>query len=230
MTGGWKQKSGWIQIFPASGVPFTFPFLSQPSVCLLVSRVRAYLTTDQQHGIPCFLKRGPLPDWPVWTREQMISGGAAERKDREDEAESDKPNGTQPAPDNIERALSSALSPEHASDKRKGAPVSLKETRSPSEDKSVSSQQEGTNQIKVTTMHSESESTVISLEADKMGGTQLSLDNGAQDKNEDEEGNKIPPPLFKKCPQDNDKGVKSQITQAKMAAARELGNKEQRMR
>ena len=49
MTGGWKQKSGWIQIFPASGVPSTFPFLSQPSVCLLVSRVRAYLTTDQQH-------------------------------------------------------------------------------------------------------------------------------------------------------------------------------------
>ncbi len=48
MTGGWKQKSGWIQIFPASGIPFTFPFLSQPSVCLLVSRVRAYLTTDQQ--------------------------------------------------------------------------------------------------------------------------------------------------------------------------------------
>ena len=48
MTGGWKQKSGWIQIFPASGVPFTFPFLSQSSVCLIVSRVRAYLTTDQQ--------------------------------------------------------------------------------------------------------------------------------------------------------------------------------------
>ena len=47
MTGGWKQKSGWIQIPPASGVPFTFPFLSQPSVCLIVSRVRAYLTTDQ---------------------------------------------------------------------------------------------------------------------------------------------------------------------------------------
>ena len=48
MTGGWKQKSGWIQIFPASCVPFTFPFLSQPSVCLIVSRVRAYFTTDQQ--------------------------------------------------------------------------------------------------------------------------------------------------------------------------------------
>ncbi len=27
MTGGWKQKSGWIQILPASRVPFTFPFL-----------------------------------------------------------------------------------------------------------------------------------------------------------------------------------------------------------
>ena len=81
--GGWKQKSGWIQIPPASCVPFTFPFLSQPSVCLIVSRVRAYLTTDQQHGIPCFLKRGPLPDWPVWTREQMISGGAAEREKTE---------------------------------------------------------------------------------------------------------------------------------------------------
>ncbi len=48
MTGGcWKQKSGWIQIFPASCAPFTFPFLSQSSVCLIVSRVRAYLTTDQ---------------------------------------------------------------------------------------------------------------------------------------------------------------------------------------
>ena len=48
MTGGWKQKSGWIQIPPASCVPFTFPFLSHPSVCLRVSRVRAHLTTDQQ--------------------------------------------------------------------------------------------------------------------------------------------------------------------------------------
>ncbi len=45
--GGWKQKSGWIQIPPVSCIPFTFPFLSQLSVCLIVSRVRAYLTTDQ---------------------------------------------------------------------------------------------------------------------------------------------------------------------------------------
>ncbi len=44
--GGWKQKSGWIQISTASCVPFTFPFLSQLSVCLIVSRVRAHLTTD----------------------------------------------------------------------------------------------------------------------------------------------------------------------------------------
>ena len=84
----------------------------------------------------------------------MISGGAAGKGEREDEAESDKPNGTQPAPDNREHApdkkegaLSSALSQEQARDKRKGAPVHLKERRSPSEDKSVSSQQEGTNQI-----------------------------------------------------------------------------------
>jgi hypothetical protein len=47
MMGGWKQKSGWIQILPDSRVPFTLPFLSQLSVCLIVSRVRAYLTTDQ---------------------------------------------------------------------------------------------------------------------------------------------------------------------------------------
>ena len=60
--GGWKQKSGWIQILPDSCVPFTFPFLSQLSVCLIVSRVRAYLTTDQQHGIPCF----PETRSPPW--------------------------------------------------------------------------------------------------------------------------------------------------------------------
>ncbi len=49
--GGRKQKSGWIQIPPASCVSFTFPFLSQLSVCLIVSRVRAYLTTDQQENV-----------------------------------------------------------------------------------------------------------------------------------------------------------------------------------
>ncbi len=58
--GGWKQKSGWIQILPVSRVPFTFPFLSHLSVCLIVSRVRAYLTTDQHLFFPnncvqCFI-------------------------------------------------------------------------------------------------------------------------------------------------------------------------------
>ena len=58
-------------------VPSTFLFLYQPSVCLCVSRVRAYLTTNQQHGIPCLIKRGPLPDWPVWTRAQKEGSAAA---------------------------------------------------------------------------------------------------------------------------------------------------------
>ena len=133
----------------------------------------------------------------------MISGGAAERGEREDEAESDKPNGTQPAPDNREHApdkkegaLSSALSQEQARDKRKGAPVHLKERRSPSEDKSVSSEPESTNSLRLTTMHSQTETTiVISPKADECGSTQLSLDKRAQDKNEDEDGIKTPPPL-----------------------------------
>jgi hypothetical protein len=159
----------------------------------------------------------------------MISGGAAGRGEREDEAESDKPNGTQHAPDNIEHApdkiegaLSSALSPEHASDKGDEAPESLNEARSSSKDKGVPSEPGHTNSLKVITMHSKAESSiVISPKADKNKGTQLSLDERAQDKNEDEEGNKIPPPLFKKCPQDNDKGLRSPETLAKMASARE---------
>ena len=72
------KGSGWfLKPPPSSFVPFTFPFLSQLSVCLCVSRVRAYLTTNQQHGIPCLFKRGPLPDWPVWTRAQMEGSAAA---------------------------------------------------------------------------------------------------------------------------------------------------------
>ena len=42
------KGSGWfLKPPPSSFVPFTFPFLSQLSVCLCVSRVRAYLTTNQ---------------------------------------------------------------------------------------------------------------------------------------------------------------------------------------
>ena len=44
------KGSGWfLKPPPSSFVPFTFPFLSQLSVCLCVSRVRAYLTTNQQY-------------------------------------------------------------------------------------------------------------------------------------------------------------------------------------
>jgi hypothetical protein len=72
------KGSGWfLKPSPSSFVPFTFPFLSQQSVCLCVSRVRAYLTTNQQHRIPCLFKRGPLRDWPVWTRAQMEGSSAA---------------------------------------------------------------------------------------------------------------------------------------------------------
>ena len=78
----------------------TFPILSHLSVCLVVSRVRAYLSTNQQHGIPCFIKRGSLPDWPVWTRGIMLlSGAAAEREDslvesREGQSSPKQPHGT----------------------------------------------------------------------------------------------------------------------------------------
>ncbi len=73
MLGGWKQKSGWIQIPPASCVPSLFPFyLNYLSVSL--SRVCApTLPLTNNTGSRVALKRGPLPDWPVWTREQMIS-------------------------------------------------------------------------------------------------------------------------------------------------------------
>ncbi len=53
--------------------------------------MRAHLTTNQQHGMPCLPKQGPLPDWPVWTRERMISGAAAERKGSQDEKERGQP-------------------------------------------------------------------------------------------------------------------------------------------
>ena len=85
----------------------------------------------------------------------------------------------------------------HASDKGDEAPVSLKETRSPSKDKGVPSEREHTERVDVLiTMHRHSESTLINLTEDKSEGTQLSLDKRAEDKNEDEEGSKIPPPTL----------------------------------
>ncbi len=115
----------------------------------------------------------------------MISGSAEEREDREVEAESDKPNGTQPAPDKREQAPSGALSPELERDKGEETPMSLNETRSPSNDKVVPSQPEHTNSLKVIMMHSDSESTLISPRADRSGSTLPPLDKRAQDKNED---------------------------------------------
>ncbi len=111
----------------------------------------------------------------------------------------------------------------HANDKGEEAPGSLRETRSPFKDKSVSSEPGHTNSLKVIMMHSSTESTFISPKADKIESTQLSLDERADDndKNEDEDGTDIPPPLFKKCPEDNGEGLRSPSTLAKMAAIRE---------
>ncbi len=88
------KGSGWfLKPPPSSFVPFTFPFLlvSQLSVCLCVSRVRAYLTTNQQHGIPCIIKRGPLLDWPVWTRAQMEGSAAVRAEGSSDEKDEKAP-------------------------------------------------------------------------------------------------------------------------------------------
>jgi hypothetical protein len=123
----------------------------------------------------------------------MISGSAEEKEDREDEAERDKPNGTQPAPDKREQAPSGALSPELERDKGENTPLSLNETRSPSNYKGVPFQPEHTNSLKVTKMHSDSESTFVSLTADKSGSTLPPLDKIAQDKNEDGEESPAPP-------------------------------------
>ena len=109
----------------------------------------------------------------------------------------------------------------HASDKGEQAPGTLRETRSPSQDKGVSSQPGHTNSLKLITMHSTSESIFVSPEADKIDGTRLSQDERAEDKNEDEDGIGTPPPLFKKCPKDNGEGSRSPATLEKMAAIRE---------
>ncbi len=61
----------------------------------------------------------------------------------------------------------------------------------------------------------------ISPKADKCGSTQLSLDKRAEDKNEDEDGTEVLPPLFKKSPEDNGEGIRSPATLAKMDSIRE---------
>jgi hypothetical protein len=184
-----------ITIYPT---PFYEPIAQSIHVSWLC--VLKWLQKKQPKKHRLVHPRGPLPDWPVWTREKMISGSAAEREDREDEAERDKPNGTQPAPDKREQAPSGAFSQEHECDKGEDTPMSLNKTRSLSNDKGVPSQQEHTNSLEVTTMHSDSESTLVSLRADKSGSTLPPLDKRAQDKNEDGEEGPAPPPTLQTKP------------------------------
>ncbi len=83
-----KKKCVWGGKPPRFPFVLTFLLLSCLSVCLCVSRVRLpYHYNNQQHGIPCLTKRGPLPDWQVWTRELMISGDAVEREDSSGEGD-----------------------------------------------------------------------------------------------------------------------------------------------
>ena len=81
-------------------------------------------------------------------------------------------------------------------DKGEDTPLSLNETRNPFDDKGVPSQPEHTNSLKVITMHSDSESTLISPRADKSGSTLPPLDKRALNKEDGEEG-PGPTPLFK---------------------------------
>ena len=208
-----------------------FPFyLNYLSVSL--SRVCApTLPLTNNTGSRVSLKRGPLPGWPAGTREQMISGSPEEREDREVEAERDKFKSTRPAPDKLERAPSGALSPEIERHKGDDPPLSLNEKRNSSRDKCVPSQPEDTNSLKVTTMHSESESTFITLRADKLGSTLPPVDKRAQDKQEGGEEDTIPPPLFKKGPEDNDGVDWSNVTDPGILAqvyARQIKKKERK--
>jgi hypothetical protein len=43
-----NKRAGVFKSFPPLAFPSLFPFLSQSSICLIVSRLRAYLNTDQQ--------------------------------------------------------------------------------------------------------------------------------------------------------------------------------------
>jgi len=72
--GGWKQrKEGGHFPLPFRSLTFlSFSYLT--SVQSLTLGV-PYFTTNQQHGIPCFINEDP-PDWPVWTRVCVVKGPA----------------------------------------------------------------------------------------------------------------------------------------------------------
>ncbi len=70
---GWKQRS--------EGGHFPSPFVVSLSLLLLSSDLSSlgswacpYSTTNQQHGILCFVNEEP-PNWPVRTRECVVKGG-----------------------------------------------------------------------------------------------------------------------------------------------------------
>jgi hypothetical protein len=132
------------------------------------------------------------------------------------------------------QAPSGALSQENECDKGEDTPMSLNETRSLSNDKGVPSQQEHTKILEVTTMHSDSESTLVSLRADKSGSTLPPLDKRAKDKNEDGEEGPAPPPLFKRNPEDKEEGhwrrFSDPATQAKISAIKETNKKQREAR
>jgi hypothetical protein len=112
--------------------------------------------------------------------------------------------------------------------------MSLNETRSFSNDKGVPSQQEHTNSLKVTTIHSDSESTLVSLRTDTSGSALPPLDKRAQDKNEDGEEGPAPPPLFKRNPEDKEEGhwrrFSDPATQAKISALKKTNKKQREAR
>ena len=58
------------------------------------------LTTNQQHGILCLIKRGTLPDWSVWTRAQMEGGDAEDGAGKTEEKEGEAPKESAPTPPN----------------------------------------------------------------------------------------------------------------------------------
>ncbi len=75
------------KISPLLFCSLTFP-ISILSECLLVSRVRTYLSTNQQHGIPCLIKRGyppwlaSLDPWDYVKRQCRGEGGQFRERER----------------------------------------------------------------------------------------------------------------------------------------------------
>ena len=95
--------------------------------------------------------------------------------------------------------MPSHKSTEHASDKKgEEDPLSLKETKSPSNDMVAFPPKIRIEEV--VAIHSKSESIVASSVEDKQGSTLLPLEERARDTAEDEGEDKIPPPTLQKKP------------------------------